>query len=364
MVDIPALAASTRQDLVQRQAGLITAWRANRDGMALLVGRCAMIDALLKKLWRSLVMPKDCALIAVGGYGQGMLYPCSDIDLLILCPEALGRKPDETEKIAAFVGFLWDIGLEIGHSVRTIDECLIAAEQDITVQTALLETRWLAGATSPHAALTERFSATLDPLAFCKAKQLEQAERYARFNETPYSLEPNCKESPGGLRDLQTIHWVAQAAGLGDSWQALARNGIVTAVEARQLARAERRLRDVRIHLHLIAGRHEDRLLFDYQEQLANDMGMVATEAKRVSEMLMQRYYQNAKLVTQLNTMTMQALADRLSPSSAGASFVINAHFQQVREHLDIRAEDTFERNPSAILECLDRKSTRLNSSH
>ena len=352
MVDLPALAARTRQDLIQQQAGLIANWRANRDGLALLVGRSGLIDALLKKSWESFSMPDTCALIAVGGYGQGMLYPCSDIDLLILRPEPASQATVETEKIAAFVGFLWNLGLEIGHSVRTIDECLTAAEQDITVQTALLETRWLAGTSTLYTTLTERFSTALDPVTFCQAKQLEQAERYARFNETPYSLEPNCKESPGGLRDLQVIRWVARAAGFGASWTGLTQHGIVTAIEARQLARGERRLRDVRIHLHLLTGRHEDRLLFDYQAQLASEMGMVATEAKRVSEVLMQRYYQNAKLVTQLNTLTMQALADRLSPAPGGVSFVINAHFQQVREHLDIRADDTFERHPSAILEC------------
>jgi len=161
------------------------------------------------------------------------------------------------------------------------------------------------------------FREALNPVAFFKAKQLEQAERYARYNDTPYSLEPNCKENPGGLRDLQVIQWVARAAQLGDTWQALAHAGIITAIEARLLARSESRLREIRIHLHLLAGRREDRLLFDYQEKLANTLGMAATEAKRASEVLMQHYYKTAKLVTQLNTLTPLAPVSSSTPISS-----------------------------------------------
>jgi [protein-PII] uridylyltransferase len=353
MPDLPALTVATRQQLLKQHHKLIAAWQQTHDGRALLKGRSACIDTLLKKAWKALAMPNTCALVAVGGYGQSELYPASDIDLLILLPMPSASMATAVEtKISEFIRFLWDIGLEIGHSVRTIEECLDAAKSDITVQTALLETRHLTGSPSLYEAFVTRFSAALDPFAFYQAKQLEQAERYARFNDTPYSLEPNCKESPGGLRDLHVIRWVAYAAKLGSTWHALAQHGLVTAVEARQLARCERRLRDLRIQLHILSGRREDRLLFDYQEQLAREMGLTATEAKRVSEVLMQRYYQNAKLVTQLNTLTMQALADRLSPSRSDTSFIINANFQQVREQLDIRDEQTFERNPGAILEC------------
>lgn len=357
MSNLLNLPAAMRQSLARKQNRLVAAWRKNHDSQALLAGRAALVDSLLHKLWKSLAMPADCILAAVGGYGRGELYPASDIDLLILLPDAPDApEPTVTQqletKISEFIGLLWDIGLDIGHSVRTVKECLTEAERDITVQTALLEARYLIGSVDLYKAFAENFNAAIDPAAFCRAKQLEQAERYARFNDTPYSLEPNCKESPGGLRDLQIIHWVARAAQLGDTWKDLAKNGVITPIEARQLTRSERRLRDLRIHLHLLSGRNEDRLLFDYQEKLAGDMGITATEAKRISEVLMQHYYQNAKLVTQLNTLAMQALADRLLPSRSGASFIINTHFQSVREQLDIRAEDTFEQTPGAILEC------------
>jgi len=354
MTDLRLLTATTRQSLAEEQRQLIAKWRKNQDSSALLAGRAAQVDGVLCELWTALALPADCTLVAVGGYGRGELYPASDIDLLILQPDTLD--PAATRqleaKIGEFIGLIWDIGLDIGHSVRTVNECLTEAERDITVQTALLEARQLIGSSDLYKAFMQDFSTALDPAAFCRAKQLEQAERYARFNDTPYSLEPHCKDSPGGLRDLQVIHWVARAAKLGTTWTALARAGVITLIEARQLTRSERNLRKLRIHLHLLAGRRDDRLIFDYQEKLAGAMGIAATEVKRASEVLMQHYYQNAKLVTQLNTLAMQALANRLLPTQTGASFIINNHFQRVREQLDVRADDTFERAPRAILEC------------
>jgi [protein-PII] uridylyltransferase len=145
---------------------------------------------------------------------------------------------------------------------------------------------------------------------------------------------------------------VARAAGIGEDWKSLALAGLVTAPEVHQLERADRLLRDLRIELHLLTGRREDRLLFDHQEKLATAMGIQPTKAKRASEVLMQRYYRNAKLVTQLNTLVMQVMADRLLPTRAGPPIVIDAHFQMVREQLDVREEDVFERHPRAILEC------------
>ncbi len=354
MADLRALAAATRQRLVEEQRQLIALWRKNQDSRALLAGRAAQVDDVLRELWATLSLPADCALAAVGGYGRGELYPASDVDLLILQPDAShpADAPQRELQLEEFVGLLWDIGLDIGHSVRNVAECLTEAERDITVQTSLLEARYLTGSPGLYETFAQSFSTALDPAAFFKAKQLEQAERYARFNDTPYSLEPNCKESPGGLRDLQVIQWAARAAKLGDTWKALAQAGVITPTEARQMERSERRLRELRIHLHLLTGRREDRLLFDHQEKLAGAMGIAATEAKRISEVLMQRYYQNAKLVTQLNALAMQALADRLLPAQASAPIIIDAHFQTVREQLDVREDDTFERTPHTILEC------------
>jgi len=354
MSDLRNLATAARQRLGTEQQALTAAWRESRNGPALLGGRAALVDSVLQEVWAALAMPAGFALAAVGGYGRGKLYPGSDVDLLILLPESDSAVHDSSAapQLERLIGLLWDIGLDIGHSVRSIKQCLEQAERDITVQTSLLEARYLAGARALYDEFERDFRSALDPATFFKAKQLEQAERYAKFNDTPYSLEPNCKESPGGRRDLQVIQWVARAAGIGDNWKALGREGLITTAEVRQFEGADALLRDLRIELHLVAGRREDRLLFDHQEKVAGAMGIVATETKRASEVLMQRYYKNAKLVTQLNSLVMQILADRLLPVRPGPPIVIDAHFQMVREQLDVRDEDVFQRHPRAILEC------------
>ena len=354
MNDLRELAAGARQRLTEGQQALAAAWRQNKDGPALLKGRAALVDGVLREVWSALAMPDALALAAVGGYGRGELYPGSDVDLLILLPDETHTEAGSVTapQLEKLVGLLWDIGLDIGHSVRSIDHCLDEAERDITVKTALLEARYLAGTRPLFDDFEQSFNAALDPAAFFRAKQLEQAERYAKFNDTPYSLEPNCKESPGGRRDLQVIQWVARAAGIGDDWKSLAKAGLITAAEVRQFEAVDRLLRDVRIELHLLTGRREDRLLFDHQEKLAAAMGVGPTSAKRASEVLMQRYYQNAKLVTQLNSLVMQVLSDRLLPAREGPPIVIDQHFQMVREQLDVRDEDVFHAYPRAILEC------------
>lgn len=354
MSELNELTTSVRQRLTDGQSALNATWQANRQGSALLRGRVALVDAALNEVWSALKMPEDCALVAVGGYGHSELYPGSDVDLLILLPKTDGSvdMPSIAPKIEQLIGLLWDIGLDIGHSVRNVKQCLEEADRDITVKTSLLEARYLTGSQSLCSSLIQSSNAALKPADFFKAKQLEQAERYARFNDTPYSLEPNCKENPGGRRDLQVIQWVARALGLGDEWKALAKSGLITSAEVRQLEHADQFLTELRIELHLLVGRREDRLLFDHQENLAQALGIAATESKRASEVLMQHYYQNAKLVTQLNALIMQVLADRLLPARPGPPIVIDAHFQMVREHLDVREEDVFQKFPHTILEC------------
>ena len=354
MSELREVAVRARQRLSEGQQALTSAWREKKHGAALLNGRATLVDGVLQNIWSALAMPDNCALAAVGGYGHGELYPGSDVDLLILLTNEHDTTIDSdvAPRLEQLIGLLWDIGLDIGHSVRSVDQCLDEAERDITVKTSLLEARYLAGSRALYDDFELSYNAALEPALFFKGKQLEQAERYAKFHDTPYSLEPNCKESPGGRRDLQVIQWVARAAGIGDDWNALAQAGLITAPEVRQFERADRLLIDLRIELHLLAGRREDRLLFDHQEKLASAMGIGPTESKRASEVLMQRYYQNAKLVTQLNALVMQVLADRLLPARQGPPIIINDHFQMVREHLDVRDEDIFQRQPRAILEC------------
>jgi [protein-PII] uridylyltransferase len=259
--------------------------------------------------------------------------------------------PAEERAIERFVGALWDAGIELGHSVRSVEQCIEQAAADITVQTALLEARFLAGSR----ALFDRFRIALrgasDPQAFFKAKRLEQEQRHEKFQDSPYSLEPNLKEAPGGLRDLQVIRWVSRASGLGADWRALAARGLVTRQEALQLRRHADLLARIRIRLHLLAGRREDRLLFDYQTALAAAFGVAPTSTKRASESFMQRYFRTAKAVTQLNTIVLQNLGAAIFPASAVAPAPLNERFQVLRELLDARDPQLFEREPTAILE-------------
>src|SRR5574338_1400220 len=195
--------SATRNELTSECAALRAAYEAQPRTRAYLEGRAKVVDRVLTRLWCACGMPAEAALVAVGGYGRGELFPHSDVDLLFLLPEA----PDEmlTSRLSVLVGALWDIGLEIGHSVRTIDDCLEASEADITVQTNLLEARLIDGDRALFGELVRRYDQAMDPRAFFKAKRLEQEQRYARYNDTPYALEPNCKESQGGLRDLQML---------------------------------------------------------------------------------------------------------------------------------------------------------------
>ncbi|HSD38621.1 MAG TPA: [protein-PII] uridylyltransferase [Rhodocyclaceae bacterium] len=339
-----------RKKLADGNALLRQTYEADGRSSRLLQGRSRLVDGVLRELWGLCALPADVTLIAVGGYGRGELYPYSDVDILVLMPT---DEPDEAlrGKIERYIGFLWDLGLDIGHSVRTVDECMIESAQDVTVMTTMLESRRLTGSLALYREFLRRLYVEFNPELFYHAKSAEQEQRYNRFNQTPYALEPNCKESPGGLRDLQVIIWTSLAAGLGTRWSNLAKQGLITREEMRDLHAVERFMQQVRIRLHYIAGRREDRVIFDLQEALARAFGMEATKAKRASEVLMQRYYRAAKKITQLNTLILQNIGARYAPVSLTASRQIDEHFQITGELLDIVDDQVFERHPSAMLE-------------
>lgn len=307
----------------------------------------AAIDRQLKEVWASQAMPRHAVLAAVGGYGRGQLFPSSDIDLLIL----LSSPPDDrfARKLEDLVGILWDIGLEVGHSVRTVEECLTLSATDLSVQTTLLEARRLAGKRDLFVRFAKRLRDALDPVEFLQAKLLEQQQRHSRYAES--SLEPNIKESAGGLRDLQNIIWISRAGGLGSSWRELARRGLIVASEAREIQRHEQFLQALRIRLHYLAGRREDRLLFDYQASLARALGLHDSAHRLASEHLMQRYYRTAKAVSQLNAILLQNLGARIAPQRDGDYHAINERFGMRDERLEVRDERLFRRHPEAILE-------------
>jgi [protein-PII] uridylyltransferase len=313
-------------------------------------------DAALRGLWSHAEFASEVCLVATGGYGRGELFPHSDIDVLILLPDHMEAEADEafSRSASQFITSCWDAGLEIGSSVRTVAQCLAEAASDITVQTSLLESRLLTGSRKVFESFRQAYQQALNASAFFTAKTLEARQRHIKFEDTPYSLEPNCKESPGGLRDLQLILWVAKAAQLGSSWQDLARSGLITTREVRELNRNEALLTLVRARLHIAAGRREDRLVFDMQHAVAESFGYMATgehqSQRRASEKLMKRYYWAAKAVTQLSQILLLNIQERLFPQ-AQSTIPINARFADKAGMIDVVRDDLFIDQPEAILE-------------
>jgi len=331
----------------ERKERLREDFRSRQAPSELLRRRAAVIDRLLKEVWTSQAMPRDAVLAAVGGYGRGQLFPASDVDLLILLPAP--PDPHLARKLESLIGILWDIGLEVGHAVRTVDECVELAAADLTIQTTLLEARLLIGNRPLFVRFTKRIHEARDPAEFFQAKLLEQQQRHARYAES--NLEPNIKESAGGLRDLHNIIWISRAAGLGTSWRELARRGLIVLGEAREIQRHENLLQSLRIRLHYLAGRREDRLLFDFQAQLARALGFHDRPHRLASEQLMQRYYRTAKAVSQLNNILLQNLGARIVPPRDTKYHPINERFGMRDERLEVRDERVFRRSPGAILE-------------
>jgi [protein-PII] uridylyltransferase len=317
-------------------------------------------DDVLRQLWAQADFSSTVSLLAVGGFGRGELFPHSDIDVLILLPDGMDPQADEAFKTSAssFITGCWDAGLEIGSSVRTVAECLIESQADVTIQTSLLESRLIIGSAPLHKQFAKAYQAVLNPQAFFTAKTLELRQRHTKFEDTPYSLEPNCKESPGGLRDLQLILWLTKASGLGRSWDDLARKGLATVREVRELKRNEALLSLVRARLHIAAQRREDRLVFDLQHAVAESFGYSATgehqsqpkSVRRASEKLMKSYYWAAKAVTQLSQILLLNIEERLFPQTQTMR-LINERFYDKAGMIEVSSDDVYTRNSHAILE-------------
>ena len=362
MTDLSALRDKYRQEK-QTLWSHIAKSTANGRGLKPTLGRLAKLaDKLLVQLWRNAGFENGEALIAVGGYGRGELFPSSDVDVLVLLPDSViaEESPDLKAKLEAFIGSCWDSGLEIGSSVRNLKDCIDESEKDITVKTSLLESRLLAGNQNLYQQFQQSYQEAMDPHAFFVAKTLELNQRHNKFENTPYSLEPNCKESPGGLRDLQIILWISRAAGLGHTWDDLAAKGLATALEVKQIKRNEAVLSLIRARLHLLAKRREDRLVFDLQHALADAFGYKAQSTpdgkhkQRASEVLMRQYYWAAKAVTQLNQILLLNIEAHLQAQRGDLRIEVrklNEHFLEINGLLEVAQDDLYQKHPHAILE-------------
>ncbi len=312
----------------------------------------AVTDALLSHLWQHLLPSNttdSLALIAVGGYGRAELHPNSDIDILILSAAGYKKADDE---IGSFVTALWDLGLDVGHSVRDISQCVEEATSDVTVITNLLESRWLSGSET----LFNELHNAIDPTRmwassdFFEAKRKEQKDRHLKFHGTAYRLEPNLKESPGGLRDIQTIVWlIIRHYGHGD-FNALVEDGFLTNDELSELIEGRNYLWTVRFLLHAKSGRKEDRVLFDYQRDLAKDFGY-QSEGNEAVELFMQQYYRTVTKIERLNEMLLQLLEKAFVDDLDEHTISINKRFVRVNDYLEVAHDRVFAEYPPAMLE-------------
>ncbi|MFQ5994222.1 MAG: [protein-PII] uridylyltransferase [Acidiferrobacterales bacterium] len=314
-----------------------------------------LIDQLLVRAWRLHLSPTfanaPMALVAVGGYGRGELHPASDIDFLLLI--ANEDHTEITPFVEPFVRFLWDMGLEVGHSVRSVKDCVQLAKKDITVTTNLMEARLLDGEASLfHKLQTMTAPGKLWPSRkFFAAKWQEQIERHHRFDDTAYNLEPNIKEGPGGLRDIQMIGWVTQRHFGTSSLHDLVERDFLSEDEYRSLVRGRNFLWQVRNGLHYVTGRREDRLLFDHQRVLAQQTGYVDRPGSLAVEQFMKRYYRTIKELSLLNEILLQHFHEAILSRGKTKIKPINRRFRVRSNFIEVTHDGVFEHAPYALLE-------------
>jgi [protein-PII] uridylyltransferase len=331
---------------------LAALYREQRPIRELVNGRARLVDTVLLHLWADRVGEQHAALVAVGGYGRAELHPASDIDLLILVPQE--RDEFLAETLSGLITLLWDIGLQVGQSVRSVAECIDHAREDISIATNLLEARHLAGDRSLFDAMIKGTSPDrIWPTdVFFAAKMQEQKERHQKYDDTAHNLEPNIKEGPGGLRDIQMIGWIAKRYFGTETFRALIDHGFLTEAEYRALVVGEEHLWKIRFALHILTGREEDRILFDYQRTLADQFGYETDEASLNVEKFMQKYYRTVTRLQRLNDMLLQhfeetiVLRDKLDPPC-----VLNKRFQTINGYLEVIDKQLFSHRPVAMLE-------------
>ncbi len=314
--------------------------------------RAQVVDRLLLHLWRNCAnTDNDIALVAVGGYGRGELHPGSDVDIMLLANRHLSVQTEQV--ISEFLTRLWDIGLEVGHSVRTVADCRREAEKDLTVATTLMETRLLAGTDQAYNAMVATVSADQiwPSKQFFAAKRAEQIARHHRYDDTAYKLEPNVKGSPGGLRDIQMIGWVAKRHFGVNTLDELVEHHFLTPGQLQRLHDGQDFLWRVRFGLHVLTGRCEDRLLFDHQINLAKLLGYEDASFTLAVEQLMQRYYRTVMELSRLNEMLLQLFEEAILMNPVATPVPLNRRFEVKNDFLQTTSDDVFANDPSALLE-------------
>lgn len=311
--------------------------------------RANFVDQILKKLWNTFIPDPTACLIAVGGYGRGELHPYSDVDLLVVTDNPMAHQ----EAFSQFITFLWDIGFDVGHSIRSLEDCYREGIEDVTTATNLLESRWITGNYEMFEGVQQLWKNPdfWPTKSFFQAKEEEQKQRHKRFNETVYQLEPNIKESPGGLRDLHSIYWVAKRYFRVQSIHELVQKKFLTPEEFVQIEAANKYLNRVRFALHHLKKRREDRLLFDNQRLIADFFGYKDNPEKMAVEQFMSGYYRNVQTVVKLNEILLQHFQEALFGEQHPQVMEINSRFCLINDYLDIKSPSVFTDNPTALLE-------------
>ena len=351
IADKPFDYAAVRASLAASVDHLTARFRAGDSVVDLVHERAAVIDEVLIGLWRQHVTAPGAALIAVGGYGRGELHPYSDVDVMLLLPDDFAK--DDEEGLTTFVTALWDIGLEIGHSVRTVAQCLEEASADLTVATTLMEARLLAGPTALFDEMRRVTSAEniWPSTEFFREKRKEQIARHHRYHDTAYNLEPNVKGSPGGLRDIQMIGWVAKRHFGVTSLAELVDHHFLSRGQLKRLEDGQAFLWRIRFGLHILTGRREDRLLFDHQIRLAEMFGYEDATYTLAVEQLMQRYYRTVMDLSRLNEMLLQLFEEAILMDPDAPPQPLNDRFQLKNGFLQTVNDRVFLNEPSALLE-------------
>ena len=320
----------------------------------LIEARSHFIDQLLIDCWHHLLKQHagELALIATGGYGREELHPYSDIDLLIIFDES--KLDQYKSELESFSTFLWDIGLKPGLSVRTISDCVEQSKLDITVITNLMEARLITGSDTFFADMQNQISINhlWSPAEFFHEKVAEQEKRHLKFGNTAYNLEPDVKEGPGGLRDIQTIQWVTQRYFGSNSLGELVNHAFLTKSEYRTLIKGQRFLWKVRFELHLLAKRPENRLLFDYQKNLALAFGFEDGENNLAVESFMQQYYRTVMDLERTNELILQIFNEALENKVMDV-VPINESFRVINNYIEVTHPDTFKQDPTALLDII-----------
>ena len=346
--------SAARQLLRESYDADADAFHEGADVRALVRSRADTVDTVLRLIWNRypFARSEDIALIAVGGYGRGELHPHSDIDLLILTRE--GMAPEWQDDLGAFITLLWDLKLDIGHSVRSMDESISAAREDISILTNLLETRTIAGPDSLRQALSEQAYSdeVSSDKAYFVAKREEQQQRHNKYGDTEYNLEPNVKGSPGALRDIQTIGWITKRHFGLQSIADLTRFSILTEEEHQILHEGETFLWRLRYGLQLIADRNENRLLFDHQRALAQMLGY-QDQGKRLGvELMMQQYYRTVLALAEITDVLLQYYDEAIIGSGTEDEIrPLNKRFQMRNLYIEAINNQVFAYAPYAIME-------------